>query len=44
MACRRAPAYREWLKFYAITEETYSRLYQRLFNQALADAIATARL
>jgi len=40
----RAPAYRERLKFYAIAQETYARVYQRLFNEALADAIATARL
>jgi len=36
--------YRERLKFYAIAQETYSRIYKQLFNQALADAIATARL
>jgi hypothetical protein len=40
----RTPAYRDRLKFYAIPQETYSRVYQRLFNQALADEIATARL
>ena len=39
-----APTYRERLKFYAIAQETYSRVYKQLFNQALADAIATARL
>ena len=39
-----APSYRERLKFYAIAQATYERVYQRLFNQALADAIATARL
>ena len=36
--------YRERLKFYATAQETYSRIYKQLFNQALADAIATARL
>ena len=40
----RPPTYRERLKFYAIAQETYERVYQRLFNEALADAIATARL
>jgi len=40
----RAPTYRERLRFYAIAQETYAREYQPLFNNALADAIATARL
>ena len=40
----RAPSYRERLHFYAIAQQTYARVYQQLFNQALADAIATARL
>ena len=39
-----APSYRERLHFYAIAQQTYARVYQQLFNQALADAIATARL
>ena len=34
----------ERLRFYGIAQATYERLYQRLFNQALADAITTARL
>ena len=38
------PTYRERLRFYAIAQQTYARVYQQLFNQALADAIATARL
>jgi hypothetical protein len=40
----RTPTYRERLKFYAIARETYSRVYRRLFNQALVDAIVAARL
>jgi hypothetical protein len=40
----RAPSYRERLKFYAIAQATYERVYQRFFNDAFADAIATARL
>jgi hypothetical protein len=39
-----APSYRERLCFYAIAQQTYARVYQQLFNQALTDAIATARL
>jgi hypothetical protein len=40
----RTPTYRERLKFYAIAQATYERVYQRLFDEALSDAIATARL
>jgi hypothetical protein len=40
----RAPSYRERLRFYEIAQQTYARVYQRLFDDALADAIATARL
>ena len=40
----RAPTYRERLRFYAIAQETYARDYDKLFQDALADAIATARL
>lgn len=39
-----APTYRERLKFYEIAQATSSRVYQRLFKETLADAIATARL
>ena len=39
----RAPTYRERLNFYTIAKATFDRVYQRLFNDALADAIATAR-
>jgi hypothetical protein len=38
------PTYRGRLKFYAISHATYKRVYQRFFKEALADAIATARL
>jgi len=40
----RAPTYRERLKFFEIAQATYSRVFNKLFNEALADAIATARL
>ena len=38
-----APTYRERLNFYTIAKATYDRVYQRLFSDALADAIATAK-
>ena len=39
----RAPMYKQRLRFYEIANEVYNREYQKLFKDALADAIATAK-